>query len=138
MSLFQLGDFTLHSGKKSRFKIDCDHLTDEDLQAVAAMMFAALPPFKRVEGIPRGGLRLAEALQPYCMPEETARYSSKVAREWLIVDDVWTTGGSLMRVVREKSAGLKHVDSVMGAVIFARSPMPSFDVYALFQGEIDG
>lgn len=137
MSLFQLGDFTLHSGRKSRFKIDCDYLTDSDMQALAAMMAAALPPFKRVEGIPRGGLRLAEALQPYCQPGDAVRPSAKV-REWLIVDDVWTTGGSLMRIIREKSAGLTFVDSVIGAVIFARSPMPSLDIHALFWGQIDG
>lgn len=136
MGLFEVGDFTLHSGGKSRFKIDCDHLTDADIEALAQMLVAVLPPFRAVEGVPRGGLRLAQALQPYCIHPEAVRYSSVKVREWLIVDDVWTTGGSLMRAVREKSAGRKYVDSVFGAVIFARSPLPSYDVYALFQGNI--
>jgi len=35
MNLFQFGDFSLHSGSKSKWKIECDALTDEDVEALA-------------------------------------------------------------------------------------------------------
>lgn len=110
MSLFQLGEFTLHSGAKSAWKIDCDALTDGDWEAVAAMLCEMLPPFGSVHGIPRGGIKLAEAL--------SKRVSSGGPR--LIVDDVLTTGGSM--------AGARTDPSDMGAVLFARGPCPEWIV----------
>jgi len=61
MNLFQLGDFTLNSGAKSVWKIDCDALSDGDIAALARMVQILVGPFHSVEGIPRGGLRLAES-----------------------------------------------------------------------------
>lgn len=103
--LFQRGDFTLHSGEKSGIKIDCDALSDEDIRTIAWMLVGRLPIFGSVEGIPQGGLRLADAIRPY------ASYG-KV----LIVDDVFTSGASMVAARGEREA--------LGAVIFARRLPP--------------
>lgn len=100
--LFRRGDFKLHSGDMSRFKIDCDALTDEDITCLAEMIGTGFS-FSRVIGIPRGGLRLAEALLPYC--DDGDGFGT------LIVDDVLTTGRSMREA---------YIPGAFGVVIFAR------------------
>ena len=119
MSLFQLGDFTLHAGGKSEFKIDCDALTEEDMK-VLAYAIAEKVKFSNIIGIPRGGLRLAEALKSYW---------TKTARLTLIVDDVLTTGRSM----EEMRAQVPEPS--LGFVIFARGPLPAW-VSAIFKTEM--
>lgn len=109
MSLFEQGDFTLHSGQRSKYRINCERLTDEDIAMVAKRLSEIVPPFSSVEGIPTGGLRLAEAMKTY------------YAVNWfpachLIVDDVWTTGESMI-AARDAYMGSEEV---IGAVIFRR------------------
>lgn len=106
MGFLQIGKFTLHSGKESDFKIDCDELTSGEVEAAAYLLSKKLHPFKKVEGIPRGGLRLAEAMERYVDPE---------AKRLLVVDDVWTTGNSFREHCAEK------MEPLMGAVIFSRT-----------------
>lgn len=113
MSLFQQGKFNLHSGVQSWLKIDCDALTDEDLDTIARLLVFRLPDFGSVEGVPTGGLRLAKALESYI---ETGPL--------LIVDDVLTSGGSM----EEHRAGRQAI----GAVIFARK-QPARWITPLFQ-----
>lgn len=92
MNLFNHGDFTLASGKKSNFKIDCDALTSDDWAAIAALVAPKLR-FRTVIGIPRGGWKFAEALYQYRSEESSCI---------LYADDVWTTGGSLMKLVNKE------------------------------------
>ena len=113
--LVQMGDFTLHGGGRSRWLIDCDALTDDDLAALADVAARVLPPFSAVEGVPRGGLRFAEALRAHVYPPSGAL---------LIADDVWTTGASMER----QRAG-RH--AAYGVVLFARG-VPPWWVSALF------
>lgn len=115
VNLFQLGDFKLHSGLVARWKIDCDALTDEDMDAIALMIAERVPArFGDVHGIPRGGVRLAERLRRYESPEATPI---------LIVDDVLTTGASMSKA-RDRLNDEGH--DVFGAVIFARGLCPSW------------
>lgn len=107
MSLFQIGQFTLHSGQETYWLIDCSSLSNRDIEALAEMI-ARIGPFSRVEGVPRGGLRLASALQRYVT----------AGGPLLIVDDVLTTGASL----EQHRAGRAAV----GVVIFARGPCPKW------------
>lgn len=108
-NLFQQGYFTLSSGLNSSLKFDCDALTDEDIETIAWMINANLwKDFGSVEGIPRGGTRLAAALRKYARPYKTERV--------LIVDDVWTTGASMEKKREEWSSYRETI----GAVIFAR------------------
>lgn len=118
--LFRLAAVTLHSGKVSDWKIDCDALDDEDMRCVATLLTRQLPAFGAVEGVPRGGLRLADAIRPF-----------QTSGPLLIVDDVLTTGGS-MEVYRREL--MRRGDQlVLGAVIFSRADFMLSWVTALFR-----
>lgn len=114
MGLFNTGVVKLHAGGYSNFKIDADFLTDEDIRAIALQLTLRLPMFAEVEGVPQGGLRLAEAMHQYRTPFQPIRVWSL-----LIVDDVFTTGAS-MEEQRDFRTG------VVGAVIFARAETPAW------------
>ena len=116
--LFQTGDFTLASGQKSTWKLECDALSPDDWAGLAAIAVQHLPPFGAVVGVPRGGIPLANAMEKYA-----------TTGPLLVVDDVWTTGGSMKRFLR---AGNIAADSVIGLVAFAPNP-PEPWVTALFQ-----
>lgn len=118
MSIFQLGEFTLNSGNKSKWKLECDALTDDDIAAIAEMIQHMVGPFCCVSGVPCGGLRLAAALHPHV----------SVQGPILIVDDVLTTGGSMER----HASTIYHELPLAGAVIFARGPCPNW-IKPLFQ-----
>lgn len=126
MNLFQFGDFTLASGASSRWKIKCDALTNNDWDALAAMLVEHLPrKFGQVIGVPRGGIPFEKALEPYANPN---------VRRVLVVDDVWTTGGSMKAFIEKHQElqamyGMGYLDR---AVVFARN-MPPPSVVPLFQ-----
>lgn len=104
------GSFTSHSGLVLPFKIDCDALSDADIQAIAGVMASYGLKYHSVEGIPTGGLRLAAALAPLV--------SDPGGELPLIVDDVCTTGRSL----EEQRAGRNAI----GQVIFCRGTLPNW------------
>jgi len=108
--LFRVGSFTLHSGKESTWKIDCDALLDEELEAIANIARDNLPHFGAVHGIPTGGLRLARAFEPYRVG------GSNIT---LIVDDVLTTGRSMVEAKQD-------FRFPVGFVIFARGECPDW------------
>lgn len=117
-TLFDFTSFTSHSGLYLSFKIDCDALTDADLDCLARVY--AGPEghpggryFCRVEGIPRGGIRFAEALRRYVDLRENHAYV-------LIADDVLTTGKSFATWKRH----YQNEQYLHGVVIFARGPCP--------------
>lgn len=107
-TLFSQGEFTLHSGRASWMKIDCDALTDDDIATLARAAAAVVGEFGTVEGVPSGGLRLAAALEAYVTP----------GGPLLVVDDVLTTGGSM----EEHRAGR----DAKGFVVFARGDCPGW------------
>ena len=113
-ALFQSWDFHLHSGARSTWKVECDNLTPADWETLAHMAVEVLPPFGAIEGVPRGGLALAGALQAHA-----------TAGPLLIVDDVLTTGASM----EAQRAGR----GAIGLVVFARGRCPSW-VTALWSG----
>lgn len=116
-NLFQSGDFTLHSGQRSNFKIDCDALTDADWETLAVMAVERLEYFTAVEGVPRGGLKLAAAL------EKHKTTCADFEPQLLIVDDVLTTGASMEKQRADRDT--------TGIVVFARGPLLPW-VKALF------
>lgn len=119
MNLFQFGKIVLRSGKESHLKIECDALTQQDWTDLAMLVVTSriIPPFSHVTGVPRGGNLWSAALLPYCTPG---------ANLHLFVDDVWTTGGSMMR------HSLKSSLPTYGLVLFARGPLLVPNVSALF------
>lgn len=115
IGLFQIGSFKLHSGERSFWKIDCDALTDKEIRAIVAIMLSRIPSFGRVEGVPKGGLRLAEALKVFSLGESLPL---------LIVDDVITTGNSMEKQRAGRTA--------IGVVIFSRTSVYPSWIHPLF------
>lgn len=120
MNLFNVGDFILHSGQQDFFKIDCDALTDYDTSSIAYLIADKIK-FSNVTGIPRGGMRLQCALEPY----ETKNYEDP----WLIIDDVLSTGGT-MEAHRRNIMSIGS--NVIGIVVFARGQCPDW-ITPIFQ-----
>ena len=110
MTLFVNKPFKSHGGRELLFKIECDGLTDEDLETLAAQIARNLR-FKEVISIPRGGDRLAAALRPHCVAHGAT----------LVVDDVYTTGTSMVTARREYGTS-----GVMYLVLFSRGVCPSW------------
>ncbi|MGA7384505.1 MAG: hypothetical protein WBW81_07385 [Methylocella sp.] len=51
----------MHSGAATDFKIECDGLTDEEIETFALLISKKFK-FGRVEGVPRGGWRNRQRL----------------------------------------------------------------------------
>jgi hypothetical protein len=128
INLFQLGEFRSHMGILLPFKIDCDALTDGDIDCIAAYI-ASKTFFGMVDGVPYGGCRLAAALEKYAVWEAPFNI--------LIVDDVLTTGASMedqradyLHIADHDST--VHPEDIIGWVIFARAEPPDW-VNAMFR-----
>lgn len=102
MTIFQKGEFTSHAGLKLPWKIECDGLSDEDWETLA-FLISERCQFGEVYGIPRGGVKLAKALEKYANPASKTR---------LVVDDVYTTGKSMVEAMNPGDIGF---------VVFARN-----------------
>lgn len=112
-----MGEFKLHSGSRSRWKIDCDALTNDDYETLAWIVVDKFKiKYRRVIGIPNGGTQFAVALLKYTRGDVDTT---------LIVDDVLTTGKSMNEMMKKA-----HLP-VIGVVIFARGPYPEW-VYPIF------
>lgn len=121
MNLFQKVDVILNSGRKSDFKIECDALTDEDIECFAYLISKKYT-FKKVVGVPTGGIRIENALQKYA--------SNNPHDPLLMVDDVLTTGGSMVRYRKEyEQMGYYNI---VGVVLFARGECPDW-IEAIFK-----
>jgi hypoxanthine phosphoribosyltransferase len=125
MTLLKTGDFVSHSGLTLPFKINCDLLTQEDINCIAKYI-AARCDFGVALGIVRGGIRLAEALDQYATQEAPFNV--------LVVDDVLTTGKSMERS-KAKLPPQVHQDDVIGWVIFARTEPPKWINYVFKTSE---
>lgn len=128
MNLFQLGEFKLHSGDRSKWKIDCDALSDDDIYTLAFMIREIIPDYNTVHGIPNGGIRLEEALNKLISPQPTFSDLPRV----LIVDDVLTTGKS-MQTRYDIFNCVSGYGYIKGAVIFARTKNYPNWITPLFQ-----
>lgn len=112
MTLFERKSFVMHSGEKSDYKIECDALTEEDIETLA-LLISKKYKFCDVYGVPSGGIRIEQALEKYMTNDSE--------HPLLIVDDVLTTGAS-MEEVRESVLNR----NVIGVVIFARGKCPDW------------
>jgi hypothetical protein len=115
VDLFQKKDFLSHSGKKLHWKIECDAFSEDEWKCIALMIAEnETRPFYVAEGVPRGGLSLANALN-----KKYASYDKK--DPFLVVDDVFTTGKSM-----EDFASILPKEDYFGWVVFARNPTPKW------------
>src|ERR1700730_17721232 len=113
-ALIEYSSFVGHSGLTMPWKVNCDALTDEDWAGLAQIVRAQFS-FSQVTGIPRGGLKFAAALRPYCSDGPL-----------LLVDDVMTTGKSM-----EEYRAFHPMMPTKGVVVFSRGPVPDW-VHPIF------
>lgn len=129
-NLIQLGDFPLHSGGHSWFKLVADKFIEENAKGLARMIRELVGLFSSVEGIPAGGLVLAAELDKHSTNSKTHPH--------LIVDDVLTTGGSMEKAWQAayerdgKPQFIRPGHYINGVVIFARGKCPPW-IKAIFQ-----
>ncbi len=121
MSLFRLGKFTSAAGIDLLWKIECNALTEEDWNCIATIVRPWLPPYGDVVGVPRGGIILASYFRPYV---------TQGSRHLLVVDDVWTTGKSMVQCAKDSLSiagqlNLNRYDDWHGFVAFARGQLPA-------------
>ena len=109
--LFARGEFLLASDSVSDWKVECDALTDADVHTLAILMSRIVGSYGSVEGVPTGGWRFAKELESFIVP-------GRADGPLLIVDDVFTTGGSMERHRAGRDA--------IGVVAFARGPLPEW------------
>lgn len=126
INLFQQCDFKSHAGLDLTWKIECDAVSDAEWECFAKMISEIeTRQFSKVIGIPRGGVKLQNALSNYV--------SGNAFDPVLIVDDVWTTGTSF-REFTEIQLIKNDIEQNgwFGWCIFART-MTDSKVAALFQ-----
>lgn len=113
--LFKWGKFESASGQELQWKINCDALTADDLSCICNLCLQIVDDFGSVHSVPRGGDRLSGFLALH-----------ETQGPPLLVDDVWTTGGSMRQRAKELD-----LPSWNGFVVFARGPL-DVNVRALF------
>ena len=119
-NLFKAESFVSHSGLDLNWKIECDALSDPEWFTISQMIMEVSPPFREAHGIPRGGVKLGNLLRQY----GTKKKEDPIC----IVDDVLTTGGSMIECAETEFKG----ENVIGWVVFSRSHMPDW-INALFR-----
>ncbi len=117
MNLFEKKEHFMHSGGFSNFKIECDALTDEDIETLAYLISQKFNFFRVNEVLSSHKPRLGIALQKYINPD---------SKNSLIVDDVLTTGASMEDAKFSTWAEYPDGKEVIGVVIFARGEPPEW------------
>lgn len=120
-TLFKKIDFRMHSGGLAHYKIECDALTDKDIETLAFIIASKAKEITRedrtgirdVYGVPRGGYRLADEIRK--------NHIDRFGTIRVIVDDVLTTGRSM-----EKAKADLGWNDAFGVVIFARHDCPDW------------
>lgn len=111
--LFQLKKFISAAGFKLDWRVEGDALSDEDWECIAYVGAKIVGPFCKVVGVPRGGIKLARAMEKYVDMRDD---------RWLFTDDVFTTGKSMHETIAYYG---DRSGRPIGFVAFARGPLPA-------------
>ena len=122
--LFRSIDFKSHAGLDLSWKIEMDALSENEWFTIARMILEISPPFHSAIGIPRGGVLLGELLNKHGTGKEEDPFC--------IVDDVLTTGKSMIDYREEMNIERWQKSCALGWVVFARVKPPKW-IKALFQ-----
>jgi len=128
-TLFRYIDFISHSGYNLKWKIECDALSDDDLDTLAVIIADKINYtykkyiFKEVVGIPQGGLRIAKKVEKL-----VKQLDDKKGTHILLIDDVLTTGQSM----DEYRVKYQQNKQCIGIVLFARGSPASW-IHPVFQ-----
>jgi len=131
--IFQTGEFKLASGHQSDFKIECDYLTYSDIYTLVRQVRKKVR-YKEAVGVLTGGLRLAQSFN--LLNKQETQPDHLPIYDWLFVDDVYTTGGSIERIASDVmgyNVGEAYNRYFMGVVLFARAKPRHHWVKPIFQ-----
>lgn len=119
MPLFQSGDFLLHSGQHSAWKLECEAITLDEMKVIAKLLAERLPAFSRTVSVSEDSNNPATILRG-CL----AQYAEETNKTLIVVDDVFTTGSTMSSARRKLQESYVYSQyNIMGAVIFAREPI---------------
>lgn len=115
ISLFMQKRFQMHSGGFSDFKLECDGLTTQDWETLA-FLISRKYTFGGVYGIPTGAVPFQKALE---------KYVTEGDKTFLLVDDVFTTGGSMNEALEQikEDVYAKGFEKIQGMVVFSRGQL---------------
>ena len=124
------GDFVLASGARSRVYVDIKSaLTEPGVLTAIALEIAGRGSFETVAGVAVGGIPIAVAVslasgKPYAIVRKAEKghgtggqiVGEVAGRSTLLVEDVTTTGGSVLSAVRLLREALGRVETVITVV----------------------
>jgi hypoxanthine-guanine phosphoribosyltransferase len=122
--MFKWQPFKSHAGKPLSWKIECDDLTQEDIDCLADII-SMTHSYRNVEHPPTKSANLINLVSKLAL-----RTSPDGDYDYLIIDDVLTTGKSMEDIYRHLYTN--HYKKTKGVVIFARSECPDW-ITPIFQ-----
>ena len=122
--MFKFKPFKSHAGKPLNWKIECDTLAQEDIDCLADLI-SMTHSYKNVDHPPTKSANLINLVSKLAL-----RTSPDGDYDYLIVDDILTTGKSMNEIYEHLHIG--HSKKTKGVVIFARSECPHW-ITPIFQ-----
>lgn len=122
MIRIDISEFSLHSGGKSFWKVDCDSLRPSELVIISGKIREMVGPYTRVVAVNSSLGSIVYDLRAHML---SIKQVTPRVHTTLIIDDVYTTGASLIstyEVVEQeyKNAGLEEYE-IKAVVLFNRS-----------------
>jgi len=122
--MFKFKPFKSHAGKPLSWKIECDTLSQEDIDCLADLI-CMTHSYRDVEHPPTKSANLINLVGKLSLHK-----TSDGDYDYLIVDDVFTTGKTMNEIYEHLHT--KHDKKTKGVVIFARSECPHW-ITPIFQ-----
>lgn len=122
--MFKWKPFKSHAGKPLSWKIECDDLSDEDIDCLAKLVYTKYS----YEEVSYPSTNSANVINLVSKLERHKSFNADY--DYLIVDDVLTTGKSMNDIYEHLHTN--HGYKIKGVVIFARNECPDW-ITPIFQ-----